>query len=171
MLIQDKKKARTPNIFGYIAYSDRNPYIIKLLEDDAFWRSLNARTEGWILYAIKPNSPYYQGGNAEYINYCLGLKPEDYPQLVMLAIGSDGTMMQRNYPISEESVDDAYKSLKDNIDAVCVAVRRIHPNYLSSTNVHREVVKALDAELASKRWKRVVRDFVPLAKALFFKEL
>ena len=99
LLIKDRQQYRTANIFGFIAYSERNPYVIKVLQDNVFWQSLNARTEGWILYAIKPNSSYFGGGNAEYINQCLGMQPNDYPQLVILGIGSNQVMMQRSYKI------------------------------------------------------------------------
>ena len=160
LLIKDKRQYRTANIFGFIAYSDRNPYIAKVLKDELFWKSLNARTEGWILYAIKPDSDYYGGGNAEYINKSLGLKPEDYPQLVILGIGSNQVMMQRNYPISDKSTDDAYTSIEKNIDVVSAAVEKIYPEYKTSTHVHREAIQALDAELATDRWKRAAHAFV-----------
>ena len=104
LLIKDRQQYRTANIFGFIAYSERNPYVIKVLQDNVFWQSLNARTEGWILYAIKPNSSYFGGGNAEYINQCLGMQPNDYPQLVILGIGSNQVMMQRSYKIIGDSV-------------------------------------------------------------------
>ena len=157
LLMDCKRQYHTTNVFGFIAYSERNPYVAKVLQDKDFWKSLNARSEGWILYAIKPDSEYFKGGNADYINDSLGLKPEEYPQLVILAIGSDQVMMQRNYPISDNSVDDAYKSIKNNVDVITAAVKRIHPNYKSATGVHREVLTALDAELASGRWKRVAK--------------
>jgi len=166
LLIKDKKQYRTANIFGFIAYSDRNPYIVKVLKDQDFWNSLNARTEGWILYAIKPDSKYYGDGNADYINSSLGLKPEDYPQLIILSIGSDRVMMQRNYPISNESVDDAYKSIEREINTVTAAVKKIYPEYKSSTNVSREVIKALDAELASGRWKKASKALVSIILSL-----
>lgn len=155
LLMDSKRQFNTANVFGFIAYSERNPYVAKVLQDKDFWKSLNARSEGWILYAIKPDSEYFKGGNADFINESLGLKPEDYPQLVILAIGSNQVMMQRNYPISDKSVDDAYRSIENNVNVITSAVERIHPNYKSATGVHREVVMALDAELASGRWKKV----------------
>ena len=166
LLIKDKRQYRTANIFGFIAYSDRNPYIAKVLKDELFWKSLNARTEGWILYAIKPDSDYYGGGNAEYINKSLGLKPEDYPQLVILGIGSNQVMMQRNYPISDKSIDDAYTSIEKNIDVVSAAVEKIYPEYKTSTHVHREVIQALDAELATEHWKRAAHALFELVMKL-----
>lgn len=129
LLIKDKRQYRTANIFGFIAYSDRNPYIAKVLKDELFWKSL-------------------------------GLKPEDYPQLVILGIGSNQVMMQRNYPISDKSTDDAYTSIEKNIDVVSAAVEKIYPEYKTSTHVHREAIQALDAELATDRWKRAAHAFV-----------
>ena len=155
LLMDSKRQYHTANVFGFIAYSERNPYVAKVLKDKDFWKSLNAKSDGWILYAIKPDSDYFGGGNADYINESLGLKPEEYPQLVILAIGSNQVMMQRNYPISDKSEDDAYKSIEHNVDVITAAVKRIHPNYKSAAGVHREVVSALDAELASGRWKKV----------------
>ena len=94
LLINSRRESRTANIFGFIAYSDRNPYVAKVLQDKLFWRSLDVRSKGWIIYAIKPESCFFQGGNADYINESLGLKPDDYPQLVILSIGSNLVMMQ-----------------------------------------------------------------------------
>lgn len=159
LLIKDKKQFGTANIFGFIAYSERNPYVAKVLEDKTFWEGLNARTEGWILYAIKPDSNYFKGGNADYINQSLGLQPEDYPQLIILAIGSNKIMMQRNYPISGDSTERVYNSIQKNIDIITNAVRMIYPEFKNSTHVHREAVLALDAELASGRWKKVAEAF------------
>ena len=151
LLIKDRQQYRTANIFGFIAYSERNPYVIKVLQDNVFWQSLNARTEGWILYAIKPNSSYFGGGNAEYINQCLGMQPNDYPQLVILGI---------------DSVETVYNSIEKNIDTITSALEFIYPEFKNSTRVHREVIKALDAELASARWKKAGKELASLAFAL-----
>ena len=118
LLIRDKRASRTANIFGLIAYSERNPYVVKVLRDKDFWNSLNTRTEGWILYAVKPDSRYYGGGNARFIDDSLGLTPKDYPQLIILSIGQDQTLMQRNYPIKSDSLESTYNSIESNVDIV-----------------------------------------------------
>ena len=135
LLIKDKRQYKTANIFGFIAYSDRNPYIAKVLKDELFWKSL-------------------------------GLKPKEYPQLVMLGIGSNRVMMQRNYPISDKSVDDAYASIEKNIDIVSAEIKRIYSEYKSSTHVYREVIQALDAELATEHWKRAAHALFELVRKL-----
>ena len=73
LLIRDKSACRTANLFGLIAYSERNPFMVKVLRDKDFWNSLNSRTEGWILYAVKPDSRFYGGGNAAFVDKSLGL--------------------------------------------------------------------------------------------------
>ena len=166
LLMSDKKHFNTANIFGFIAYNERNPYMVKVLRDVDFWNSLNARTDGWILYAIKPEGMYYGGVNAKYINDSLGLKPEDYPQLVILSIGTDRVLKQRNYPICDDSIDAAYKSIEQSIGIVTQAVQKILPQYKGSTNVSREVWDALDAELATERWKRVTEGMCKVALSL-----
>ena len=72
-----------------------------------------------------------------------------------------------NYPISDNSVDDAYRSIENNVDVITAAVKRIHSNYKSATGVHREVVTALAAELASGRWKRVTKVFAKFLVSLW----
>ena len=155
LLKQDKRHYKTANVFGFVAYSERNPYIVKLLRDEDFWRSLNARAEGWILYAISPNSQFYDGGNALYINDSLGIKPEEYPQLVILCIGPNDEMIQKNYPISAASLDEAYDSIEKAINTVTNTVKNICPNNRNSMNVSREVLKDLDAQVVKEKWKRV----------------
>ncbi len=166
LLIRDKRASRTANIFGLIAYSERNPYVVKVLRDKDFWNSLNTRTEGWILYAVKPDSRYYGGGNARFIDDSLGLTPKDYPQLIILSIGQDQTLMQRNYPIKSDSLESTYNSIESNVDIVTRSLEKIWPTFRNSTNVHREVIKALDAELATANWKKVASGLKVFAMTL-----
>ena len=153
-MIAVKKQYKTANIFGLIVYSERNPHIMKVLKDVDYWNSLNARTPGWIVLAVKPGSEY-DGGNLAYIYESFKLKHKDLPQLLILSISSDQTMMQRGYKLDDSNVENAYKSIEKTVDIVTTSLETIHPQYRSSTNVSREVIKALDAELASGRWKRV----------------
>lgn len=164
LLIKDRQKHRTSNIFGFIAYSDKNPYVKKVIKDKDFWQSLDARTEGWILYAVKPDSQRYGGGNAIFVDDSLGLKPEDYPQLIILGIGPNQTMLQKNYPIEGHTIDSTYESIEKSIDLVTRTLGQIQPEYRSSTRVHREVVKAVNAELSSGRWKKVSYALVQFLK-------
>lgn len=166
LLIESKRTYHTVNLFGLIAYTEQNPYVIKVLKDEDFWGSLNSRTKGWILYAVTPYNYLYGGGNANFIHHSLNIRPEEFPVLILLAIGPGGTMLQRNYPISGDSVDCTYKSLERIADIVTGSVKQIHPQYRSATSVHREASKALDAEFATMRWKKASHELAELIKGL-----
>ena len=160
LLNDSKRRFKTANLFGFIAYSERNPYVAKVLQDKFFWDSLNVRSRGWIVFAIRPNSSFYGGANADFINQSLGVMPEEYPQFVILAIDTDKQLLQCNYPISDGSIDDAYKSIQQIVDEITHSITRINPENKSSTCVYREVRKDLDATLTSARWKRVSKELV-----------
>lgn len=166
LLARDKKRCRTANIFGLIAYSDRNPFVVKVLRDDAYWRSLNNRSNGWILYAVKPGDDV-KGGNIDHVYSSLGVTEKTMPQLIILSIASDNTMLQRNYAIDGDSEESVYLSLERSVNAVTSAVKRILPEYKSCTTVHREAIKALDAELATRQWKKVTSSLKEFALYLF----
>ncbi len=154
------------NIFGLIVYTEEHPYIIKVLKDNDYWASLNAKTKNWILYAIKPDNNHGHL-TKEYILPQLGISDSDeLPLLVIVAIGPNRTLLQRNYHIDDKDENTAYRSLAEQVSIVTEAASRIIPEYRSSTNVHREAIKALEAEMASKKWKTMTEAFVRLIKYL-----
>ena len=165
-LIEDRSSFRTMNIFGIIVYTEEHPYIIKVLRDKDYCASLNAKTKNWILYAIKPDNNHGHL-TKEYILPQLGISDsKELPLLVIVAIGPNRTLLQRNYQIDDKDEDTAYRSLAEQVSIVTEAASRIIPEYRSSTNVHREAIKALEAEMASKKWKTMTEAFVRLIKYL-----
>ena len=165
-LIEDRSSFRTMNIFGIIVYTEEHPYIVKVLRDEDYWASLNAKTKNWILYAIKPDKNHGHL-TKEYLLPQLGItNSNELPMLVIVAIGPDRTLLQRNYPIDDKNEDIAYRSIEEQVSIVTAAASKIIPEYMSSTNVHREVTKALESELASKKWKPMTEAFVDLIKCI-----
>ncbi len=154
-LIQDKASYGTMNIFGIIVYTEEHPFIAKVLRDKDYWASLNARTKNWILYAIRPDENHGHLTD-EYILPQLGIdNSKDLPQLVIIAIGPNKTLMQHSFPIDDNDEVTAYRSIEEQINIVTEAAANIYPEYRYSTHVHREAVRALEAEMAKKEWKKV----------------
>ncbi len=150
------------NIFGVILYTEEHPFIVKVLRDRDYWASLNARTKNWILYAIKPDDHFIHLTD-DYLLPQMGVADSrELPLLVIVAIGPDCTLKQRSFRIDDADEVTAYRSIEKQINVITEAASRILPQYWSSTNVHREAVKALEAELASKRWKKVTAEFQTL---------
>lgn len=154
------------NIFGLIVYTEEHPYIIKVLRDNDYWASLNAKTKNWILYAIKPDDDYSHL-TKEYILPQLGINDsKELPLLVIVAIGLDRSFLQRSFQIDDKDENTAYRSIMEQVSIVTEAASRIIPEYRSSTNVHREAIKAIESELATKKWKKMTDAFVRLIKSL-----
>lgn len=74
-LIADKSKRGTANLFGIIAYTDANPNIKKVLRDSDYWDSFNHLSNGWIIYAIRPE----YGQHVTYFTDENGYKKERCP--------------------------------------------------------------------------------------------
>lgn len=167
-LIQDKSSYGTMNLFGIIVYTEANPYVAKVLRDQDFWKSLNMRTKDWILYALEPKGEY--GHLTEnYILPQLGIKDShELPQLVMLALGpeTDGILKQQGFLIDDKDLDSTYHSIEEQINVITDAASRIYPEYRSSTNVHREVVRALDTDRLMNKWKKAKEPFQDLVKVI-----
>ena len=161
-LISHRQNYRTANLFGVIAYTERNPHIVMALEERAYWDSLNARTENWILYAARPNSEWAHLTD-DYILPQLGVLAEgELPVLIVFAIGPNQTILQKEFPIDDSGVETAYNSIENTVMTISRAIKGIDRRYISSTNVYREVVKALDAVSAKNRWKNVTEEMKKL---------
>ena len=157
-LIKDRMTYKTANVFGMIVYTEENPHIVKVLRDQDYWNSLNARTKNWILYAVKPDDNYSHLLDS-YIMPQLGLSTNrSLPLLIVFAEDSNQIIYQREYDIDDSSVTVAYQSIEATVKTISDAVSAIFPENLSSLNVFREVEKALDAELSKKHWKKVTSE-------------
>ena len=165
-MMTDKAIMRTMNLFGVIVYTVEHPYIVKMLRDKDYWASLNARTKGWILYAIRPDDNHIHL-TEEYLLPHLGITDSStLPQLVILAAAPGMQIMQQNFPIDDTDVETAYHSIERIIGIVTQAASRIIPQERNGVNVYREVVAAVKSELATERWKQVSGEFMGLIREL-----
>lgn len=165
-MMDDGHSLGTMNLFGIIVYTVEHPHIVKMLKDQDYWASLNARTKGWILYAIRPDDNHTHL-TEEYLLPQLGITDSStLPQLVILAAAPGEQIMQQCFPIDDTDVETAYHSIERTIDIVTRSASRIIPQERDGVNVYREVVAAVKSELATERWKRVSSEFVWLLKEL-----
>lgn len=166
-LLIDRKSYHTANIFGVIVYTVENPHIVKVLRDSDYWDSLNARTKGWILYAIRPDD-HYAHLTEGYLLPQLGVAAKRVlPCLIIFAVGPNQEIYQREYPIEDKDIEAAYDSIKRTVKLVTNSVKEILSQYLLGPNVYREVVKSLDAELALKQWKIVSVEVKKWVQSMF----
>lgn len=154
------------NIFGFIAYTDSNPYIKKVLRDDDFWQCFNELSENWIIYAVKPpqtgnyeypapSSPRMLGmviaiwqepaANKEFIK-SFGLQDTSkLPCFIAFGINEKDGFDQLIYPLRANSEEEAYASIRKIIEIISQTEKLILPENKCSSNVFREVSKQVQA--------------------------
>ena len=165
-MTSDRLSCGTSNLFGIIVYTDEHPYIKKMLRDTDYWESLNARTKGWLIYAVRPGDNSL-GVTEDYLLPLLDIQDSgNLPQLILITPTPDNHFLQRNYPIDDTNVETAYKSLQSTVDKVTAAVAKINAQDRDGVDIHKVVTDALDHELAKQRWKRVSFPFLGLIREI-----
>ena len=155
---------QTANVFGFIAYTETNPNIVKVLRDEDYWNSFNKLSDGWIVYAIKPPkigsyvSPDLPEGamgmmiplwkepeaNVEFIK-TFGLEDTSIlPCFIAFAINEKGGFDQIIYRLDDVTVDAAYQSISKIIKVITKTSQVILPEYKTSPGVFREVKKQIE---------------------------
>ena len=74
--------------------------------------------------------------------------------------------MPKEFPIKDSGVEIAYNSIEKTVMTISEAIKGIDRRYISSTNVYREVIRALDAVSAYNQWKKVTAEMKELIEFL-----
>ena len=137
-------------VYGFILYTEKNPYVAKVLRDEDFWDALDCISgSNWPIFSVRPlrkgqyNNPTSDGN---YISYMMptwnepmcnipvlhdfGLKKsEDLPLFVVFMWDDNDELREIAIPIRGNDVDSVYHSIEDK----------------RTVNVFRNVAVALDA--------------------------
>ena len=164
----DKNVSR---IFGFILYTDKDPYVAKVLRDDDFWKSLDSISgDNWPIFAVRPmGKGYYQysGGGKNSIGFMVQTWVEPKDNLTILHdFGIKGTnelplfvafmwdyndnLHEVTIPIEGKNTDEVYESLREIVDAITRVEAAIRPEYKQSENVFRNVESELKAIKAKR---------------------
>jgi hypothetical protein len=184
-------------IYGFILYSDRNPYVVKVLQDDAFWNSLNEISgSNWPIFAVRPlrdgcydcDAPRLGKTNGFYemvpiwkepkdnlrVLNDFGLKSsEDFPLFVAFMWDDEDKFHQVSIPIRGKDVDSTYKYLEKIVQTISDTEAKVAPEYKHSVNVFRNVaeqLQSLDAQTVFVENVKLVKslyDFFSFLKGFF----
>lgn len=176
----DKNLSR---IYGFILYTDKDPYVAKVLRDEDFWRSLDSISgDNWPIFAARPlQQGYYQtsGGGQGYIGFLVQtwIEPKenetiikdfglddskDLPLFVAFMWDDEDNLHEVTIPIEGKNTDEVYESLREIVDAITRVEAEILPQYKRTENVFRNV----ESEIKAKKFKRRVVKGVEIAKKL-----
>ena len=166
-LIKDMIKAdeNISRIYGFILYTDNNPYIAKVLSDDFFWNALNAKSgPNWPIFAVRPleqGKRIVKGGGSGVMSMMIstwdepkynipilrdfGLEDsEDLPLFVAFMWDDNDNLNQISIQIPGKTVDEVYHNLDEIVSAITRVERKVEPDYKRTVNVFRNVAAELD---------------------------
>lgn len=172
-------------IYGFILYTESDPFVVKVLKDDDFWNALNDLSGvNWPIFAVRPliqgcrtiigPSKYNSIGflvsswdepkqNLPLLNEFDLDKSEDLPCFVAFMWDDKENLQEIVVPINGSSIEECYKSIKKIVKTITNAEKNVLPEFKHSETVFRNVKADLEAiQVQSKWWnrgKKVLRIF------------
>ena len=175
-LIVDRRQYGTANLFGIIAYTDANPNIKRLLRDADEWNNIDYISCGWIIYAIQPEygqrvafSKDDESGRRPYGNFEFNYdflqdfgidSSEWFPMLIVCALAKDDKIESIRIPIDDSSKEAAAASIQEAVKDVTATLKKVEVPDKDSTQVLREVEKALKAKRVKTSLNKASRAFM-----------
>lgn len=131
-------------IFGVILFTDEHPNVKKVLRDEDYWRAFNSLTgENFVMFSVKPEAPVmvYPEGDSNVLHMMVKIAKEtedtkalfktfeidgrkDLPAIYLFT-EIEGQYFKVQLKISDESVALANESIKDEIEFIDKAIKRI----------------------------------------------
>jgi hypothetical protein len=161
-LVEDDKSLS--RIYGFILYTDADPYVVKVLRDTDFWNALNKISgNNWPIFAVRPlQKGYMKYPELDYKTigflYPIWVEPDDnlhviqdfglenskeFPLFVAFMWDDENYLHKITVPILGNDVDSVYKSLKLIVETITEVENKISPENKRSVTVFREVEKEL----------------------------
>ena len=163
MVAEDKNTSR---IYGFILYTDKDPYVAKVLRDNDFWNGLNCISgSNWPIFAVRPlqvGQMRIQGSSPGMMSYLVstweepkanlpiirdfGLKDsKDSPLFVAFMWDDTDKLNQIAIPIMGNDIDSTYHSIEEIVKVITRVEAAILPEYKGTINVFRNVKSELEA--------------------------
>lgn len=161
-------------VFGCIVYSNRHPWIKKVLRDDDFWNALNEISGSkWAIFSARAADGKYEiedssspqamsflvpvwvepQENQELIDL-LGLDSTEKPLFTIFTpIQSTNEFLKATLPLEDSSIESTYKRLKHVIGELTIAVERIEKENIEN---REEVFNAINMTVKSiRQWDTI----------------
>lgn len=157
----DKNLSR---IYGFILYTESDPYVVKVLRDTDFWNSLNSISgDNWPIFAVRPLqkgymkipegqpgsiiflvSTWHEPNENRHIIQDFGFEDsKELPLFVAFMWDDEDNLHKISVPIQGYDVDSVYNSLRFIVKTITDVENKILPENKRSVNVFREVEKEL----------------------------
>ena len=154
-------------IYGFILYTDQDPYVAKVLRDEDFWNALDGISgANWPIFAVRPlckgKYSITSSGGSDIISYMVptwvepkvnmqvlrdfGLEnTECLPLFVAFMWDDTDELNQVAIPIEGKDIDTVYNFIEEIVKVITKAEAEVLPQYKGTVNVFRNILTELDA--------------------------
>lgn len=171
------------NLYGFILFSEKHPYIKKVMRDDDFWAEFNIKSgANWPIFSVKPlenkvlkvPNNYREGSigmmvmvseetqyNKQALHFFnLDDSEKDLPCFVIFALEKNNSEIayQRTYKIKGDTVDEVHHSILSIIESVAEIEKVIRENNDQGIQSTPFVAWEADKSLDKLEFKECVRN-------------
>ena len=181
-------------IYGFILYTDKDPYVAKVLADSFFWKSLDAISGcNWPIFAVRPlkrGSYKTKNSNPSTISMLVqtwdeprenipilkdfGMKDSDSLPLFIAFMWDDNDELQQlSVPIEGSDIDSTYRYIESIVKTISSVENSILPDFKRTVNVFRNVSLELNALMLRNTIKKRGKLFRDIADffSMFLKKV
>lgn len=186
-ILRSKCEGARSRVYGFILYTRKDAYVIKVLKDLDFWNSLDELSgPNWPIFYINPTqrrkdedhftetTSYMtpcsfqkkdtRDSTQEIFNY-FGLDSNsDAPCFVTFIWGDDNQLRSFIISIDGSTENSAFKSMSDIVSSITDAESNILEEYKSTENVFRGVEKKLKKLKFKYKVQKYVKKAVPFVE-------
>lgn len=160
-------------IYGFIMYTRRHSYIVKVLRDSDFWNELNEISgANWPIFSIKPlkdgkyimphsddeNMMYHMiptwnepNQNRNLLNFFNLNESSNLPCFIAFIWNDKEELEQLTWPLKNTSEQEAFDSIREVVEIISQTESNILPQKKSSENVFREVKGNIEAVISKRK--------------------
>ncbi len=182
---ENVKNANTSRLYGFILYTDSDPYVKKVLRDDDFWDALDEKSgQNWPIFAVRPITKEKTGiralSNPRMINFIVseserkisnemvlktfGLSSaKDLPCFVAFMWDDSDNLQSISVPIRGNNIDECYNSLREIVELITEAEDKVLPEYKRNVELFHIVadeLSALQTRYTVKSIGRITKKFL-----------
>lgn len=185
-ILRSKCEGARSRIYGFILYTRKDAYVIKVLKDLEFWNSLDEQSgSNWPIFYIAPMNaaddyewdgclhymvsiprwPRRESSNENEIFDFFGLNSnDDSPCFVTFIWGDDNKLRSFVISIDGSTENAVFKSLSAIVSSITDAESQIIEEYKSTENVFREVEKNLKGLKFKYKVQNIINRAVPFVE-------
>ena len=162
----------TSRIYGFIMYTRKHSYIVKVLRDNDFWNELDEISgANWPIFSIKPlDDGYYTrprcseemcqmmvpiwkepNSNRKFLDFFSLEESSDLPCFIIFIWKDNDEIEQIIWRFKNTNTQEAFDSIRRVVKIISSTEELILPEYKRSENVFRNVKENIEAVVFKQR--------------------